>query len=273
MLHIASTPAYNEGRKVDVNQAAAIQFKNMAEIHWRFKDETHARDVTQVGYRFIIIQDEDKQHVRGNIMNIIMNCTNDHVKSQLNYAVECIVRIDYPDKWPTLTDHIKELIETDEEIKILTGLEALKSICKRFEFEYDIGRAPLDTIVNNLFPRLEQIVELLSEINNSTSFEIRYRIADLLYRANNISMSSRYNTPEGFDKLVGFYKYALELPIDDSYTKPTEDTDEIAHLKAKPEWKLKSVSMHFFFRMFQKFGNPDFSSDEELKAISNHLGK
>ena len=271
-LHIASTPSYNEGRKVDVNQAAAIQFKNMAETHWRFKSETHAKDTLPNGFRFIIIQQEDKQYVHENIMNIILECKNDNVKSQLHYAVECIVRIDYPEKWPGLTEQIKEFINTEDEIQILTGLEALKSIIKRYEFEHDKGREPLDGIVNDLFPRLEQFVELLQNNDSSLAFDIRYRVADLMYRANNISMSQRYNSKEGLERLMNFYKYAIDLPISESLTTPTENSNEIAFRNNKPEWKLKAVSIHFFFRIFQKYGNPEYA-DDESKDFSNNFGK
>jgi len=128
MLTIASNSEYNNNRKADVSQAAAIQFKNMAETHWRFKNETHARDATCSGFRFIILQEEDKQYVRDNILELILNCKNITVVRQLNYAVECIARLDFPDRWRSLAEQIHAYLATEDEKKIIIGLESLKSV-------------------------------------------------------------------------------------------------------------------------------------------------
>lgn len=272
MLHISTDPKYREGRKVDVNQAAAIQFKNMAEFHWRFRDEAHAKDSCVAGARYIIIQAEDKDYVRNNILELILQCKNDTVVRQLNYAVECIVRTDFPEKWPGLATEIQGYLNSDSEDKILLGLESLKSVCKRYEYEYGVGRKPLDEIVDNLFPRLEELVGLVQENNSLEAFDIKYRIAELLYVVNQINICDRYRSQEGFGKLMNFYQYALECNIDENLLTKTEDTDTIVFRKHRPEWKLKSVAMHFLFRVFQKYGNPKLC-DEDDKELSQNISK
>ena len=179
-------------------------------------------------------------------MNIILECKNDNVKNQLYYALECIVKVDYPEKWPQLAEHIMQFTNTENEVHILTGLEALKSIIKRYEFEHDKGRESLDSLVNNMFPRLEQLVELLQNNDSSLSFEIRYRVADFIYRSSNITISQRYYSDDGLEKLMNFYKFALDLPINESLTTPTDESDEIANRNNKAEWKLKATSVRFF---------------------------
>ena len=49
----------------------------------------------------------------------------------------------------------------------------------------------------------------------------------------------------------------------------TENTDEIAFRKSRPEWKLNVVAMHFLFRIIQKYGNPNLSEadDKELSIF------
>jgi hypothetical protein len=272
MLHICSNSKYNEGKKVDVSQAASIQFKNMAEIHWRFKSEAHARDATVSGFRFIIIQQEDKQYVRDNILELILQWENETVVRQLNYAVECIARIDFPDKWPQLADQIQAYLNTEDDRKILIGLESLKSVCKRFEFEYDVGRIPLEKIVHNIFPRIEEIVGQIEANETLQAFDIKYRIADILYTVNQINIWERYKTVEGFEKLMEFYKFGLEWAIDPELLEKTEDTDTIIYRKKRPEWRFKSISMRFFFRIFQKYGNPELWSKED-KELSEHISK
>ena len=168
MLHIATEAKYLEDRKVNVAQAAAIQLKNMAEIHWRFRDVEHAENVTN-GFRYIIIQEEDKNYFRNNILGLILNCADADVTRQLNYAVYCIVRNDFPEKWPTLATQIKEYIfDESDENKILLGLESLLSVCKRYEFEHDKGRDALNEIVDTLFPKIEEIA---LQVKENTSHE------------------------------------------------------------------------------------------------------
>jgi hypothetical protein len=272
MLHISTNEKSNKGGNGKITQAAAIQFKNMSQTHWRFRDDTHARDACVDGFRFIIIGEEDKMFVRDNILELILQCKDDDVVRQLNYAVECIVRTDFPDKWPSLGEQIRAYIHTEDETKILLGLESLKSVCKRYEFEYGVGRKPLEEIVNALFPRLEEIVGQVQENISYIAFDIKHRIAELLFVVNQINVAERYSTKEGFQTLINFYQYALECTIDESLISKTEDKDVITIRKDRPEWKVKVVAMRFFFRMFQKYGNPKFcSEDDHDKQISQMI--
>lgn len=152
---------------------------------------------------------------------------------------------------------VKSFIDSTEESKIVTGLEALKSICKRYEFEYGTGRNPLEEIVENIFPRLEEIVSQIEENNTIEAFDTKWRIADLLFTVNQVNICSRYKNMEGLDKLVNFYKYALDCPISEDLIVKTEDTDIISARRSRPEWKFKVIAIRFFFRIFQKYGNPD----------------
>lgn len=220
------------------------------------------------GFRFIIIQQEDKEYVRDNIIQLILSSDSQTVNRQLNYAVECIARTDFPDKWPGLAEQIKELLDSEDESKITLGLESLKSVSKRFEFEYGVGRKPLEDVVNYLFPRIEAIVGMIQDNTSFEAYTIKYKIADILYVVNQINICDRYRSAEGFEKLMNFYQYSLECPIDDSLISKTEDTETIVYRKSRPEWKLKAVAMHFMFRIFQKYGNPELC-DKEDKEISN----
>lgn len=60
MLQIASNVSYNEGRKIDITQAAAIQLKNITETHWRYENNDHAKELREDGIKVIVIPEEDK---------------------------------------------------------------------------------------------------------------------------------------------------------------------------------------------------------------------
>ena len=171
MLHIATETKFMEGRKVNVAQAAAIQFKNIADIHWKFKSEAHAQDICSSGFRYIILAEEDKNYVKNNILELILHCKDEDVNRQLNYAVEWIVRNDFPDKWPLLANKVKDYIhDQEDEIKILLGLETLRSVCKRYEYEYEAKRNPLNEIIDTLFPKIEEIASQIQDNPSHDAF-------------------------------------------------------------------------------------------------------
>ena len=110
MLQIVSNPAYNEGRKIDITQAAAIQFKNIVEHHWKYKDDEHSQLMKEDGYRVIIIPDESKNFIKENILLTYINAHSEAVAKQLDFTVRVITKYDFPEKWPDLANIVKEYI-------------------------------------------------------------------------------------------------------------------------------------------------------------------
>mmetsp|Transcript_8250 Transcript_8250/g.9353 ORF Transcript_8250/g.9353 Transcript_8250/m.9353 type:complete len:95 (+) Transcript_8250:92-376(+) len=85
MLQIASSLDYNKDRKIDVTQAAAIQLKNMAETHWRYKDDAYTQEMAEEGCKVIVITEEDKKYVRDNILQVYTNVHSEIVARQIDY--------------------------------------------------------------------------------------------------------------------------------------------------------------------------------------------
>ena len=87
MLQIASNPEFNKDRNADVTQAASIQLKNMAESHWRYKDDKLTQEMKEEGCKVIVIPDQDKQFVRENILTVYINVHNETVAKQIDYTI------------------------------------------------------------------------------------------------------------------------------------------------------------------------------------------
>ena len=105
-------------------------------------------------------------------MNILLQINHINVRSQLTYAVEWMIKIDFPDNWPDLIIEIKNFIDSDDEMMILTALENLKPICRIYEFEYKTKRKQLEEIVDNIFPRLEEIISQIEQNTSVKAFDI-----------------------------------------------------------------------------------------------------
>ncbi|CAI2377678.1 unnamed protein product [Moneuplotes crassus] len=223
MLHISSNPDLNRGRKIDISQAAAIQFKNIVETHWKYKDDEYAKEMREDGYKVIIIPDETKTYVKENILTAYINVHSEKVAKQFDFIVRCVTKHGFPDK---------------------------------YEYEFDVKREPLNEIADILFPRLEAITTEICGDNSGQGSRLKILIGHCFYISNQISLCKRYLDPSMLDFIVKFNTSALEAEIDNSLTQPTESIEEIDHRAESFQWKLKKTAMNFLFRTFQKFSNP-----------------
>jgi hypothetical protein len=88
---------------IDINHAASIQFGQISETHWKFRDQAHANKVATSGFDAIILNEEDKQFVRENIMGAInAQITNRKIMKQYIRSLKMICVHDYPLKFPNL---------------------------------------------------------------------------------------------------------------------------------------------------------------------------
>ena len=63
-----------------------------------------------------------------------------------------MVKNDFPTGWPSFAGQIKEFLETEDQAKIWAGLLSLKSVCQKYEYEFDKGRDGLNEIADHIFP-------------------------------------------------------------------------------------------------------------------------
>jgi len=211
------------------------------------------------------------KYVRDNIMHWYTNVHSEVVARQIDYTIRCITKIDFPEKWPELASTVKEYINTADhyDSKVFVGLYTLKSICKRYEYEFNTKRDPLDEIVDELFPRCEEIAnEVISDCSDQ-GCRLKNVIGQCFYISNQLSLCNRYKSTETLDSLVAFFKTCLEADIDTSLTSKTESIAVIDERIKSQQWKLKETSMHFLFRIFQKYGNPEYW-DKSVVEIAKH---
>jgi len=63
-------------------------------------------------------------------------------------SLTVIAKYDYPNAWPSLLfDLTNNYLNQQNEKAVLTGLQALKGLCKKYEYELDETRQPLFDIV------------------------------------------------------------------------------------------------------------------------------
>lgn len=189
MLQIASNPDWNKDRKIDVTQAAAIQLKNMAETHWRYQEgDEFTQQMIEQDSKVIIIPEEDKKYVKDHIMIAYANVHSEAVAKQFDYTIRCITRRDFPERWPELATTIREYINTENhyDSKVFVGIYTLKSVCRRYEYEFKSKREPLNEIANELFPRLETIANDTLNDNSDNGCRLKNTIGQWFYISNQL---------------------------------------------------------------------------------------
>ena len=85
---------------------------------------------------------------------------------------------------------------------------------KRYEYELEGGRKPLFELVELVFGRVEDLIELLlPSIGEERSALALYKLADAFYRANQLNLAPTYlNSVERLDRIMNCFKTAIDTP-------------------------------------------------------------
>lgn len=74
----------------------------------------------------------------------------------------------------------------------MAGLVGLKHVCKKYEFEWEEGRVPLNEIVDNIFPTLETLYTNIEAESSYQAIKIKSIISTIFYISNQLFISNRY---------------------------------------------------------------------------------
>lgn len=141
-------------------------------------------------------------------------------------SLKIIARFDYPEQWPQLYDQAMMYLnqqanpqnqgEYTDEKQIITGLIALKAICKRFEYEDQ------EHVRANLYQLFESSLMILGELVNSLvnmagesdgALRILYLICKIIYSSNQLELCPFLMQPGCLDPWVQFLKTILDRPV------------------------------------------------------------
>lgn len=99
LLKISGDQSLKGKFNIDLNHAASIQFGQLVEIHWKFRDQEHANNVSG-GIDYIILDQSDKECVRNNLMHAIFEqVQNKPIVKQYIRSLKQICIYDFPEKY------------------------------------------------------------------------------------------------------------------------------------------------------------------------------
>lgn len=190
MMQISSNVEYAQNSSFDINLAAAIQLKNMVRNHWKYTENVMTPklcedDSDEECKNKILLSAEDKEFVKTHIINSLSHAPSLGVLSQFEEIVHVVAKYEMPENWPNVMDEISTLLHESEEAKVFGGLIALKEVVHRFEFEFKDRRIPLQEIVDQLFPRIEQMLVDMLNLTTADALRAKNIILDTFYLACN----------------------------------------------------------------------------------------
>ena len=273
MMQIASNSSYNEGRAFDVNLAAAIQLKNMADYNWRYGD--YQKDIGELDFTdidedqpTIKISDADKDFVKTNIIQAMAHAPSIGVLSQLEAIVNIVARYEMPDNWPNAMNEISDLINSENEQQVFAGLVALKEVTKRFEYEFNTKREPLNEIADNLFPTVEKILESVIENYSDDATKVKHVIMKTLFFANQAKICHRYI--KNFEVFMNIIYQVLMSTMPEELKQLTEDTEMINKYLKSDHWKMKIECMKLLNKLYGQLWDSELAV-EEVQDLSKHF--
>jgi len=240
------------------------------EHHWRFKDSYQAKTSTIEGFDFVIIGEADKQQVRDNIISCLCKATDPRIINQYKRCIAKMALFDYPHSWPNLLQEANHFLSQQDEKSVLSGLTALYCLVKKYEFELDEDRQPLNDIVMHSIGLLGDLINQVVNVESEGSLQMLHLICKIFYTANQLRMCPFLLEGHNLDPWIQFFKTLLDRPLPPELEAFTEEMGEIEARDKSTHWKIKSIAAKITYRVFHKYGNPQ-AVEEEYVDFSKYF--
>ena len=110
------------------------------------------------GFEYIIISDDDKEQIRTNLIPAMKQTQSKPIMKQYQVCVKAIARRDYPTNWKSVEDEIKAMLTTKLPDQIYVGLQVLKNVIRKYEYELDSGRELFNQLIDNVYGLVEALI-------------------------------------------------------------------------------------------------------------------
>lgn len=271
----------NDSVDFPVRQSAAIYLKNAIQWDWAEKTPSPGQPLE------FSIHENDKVYIRESIVDATV-LAPDGLRVHLGVCIQSIVRSDFPAKWPNIIEKISGYLRTENRAVWPGSLLALYQLIKRYEFNTEHDRGPLNEAMTHVLPLLYQrSCDLLSDPSDA-SLLIQKSILKIFYAFTHYFMPVKLITKDVLLKWMEIIKHIIEQPI-----PPHIDLNvDIDDRPQEPCWKCKKWALHIVARVFDRFGSPSTVGDEYkefatwyiktfsegiiaslLKILENHINK
>lgn len=157
----------------------------------------------------------------------------------------------------------------------MTGLLGLRGLVKKYEYEMDEERLPLNDIINATFGILGGFVDRVIAVEAEKAYEVLYLISKIFYLSNQLRLNPFFmqNSGANLDPWIMFFKTVLDKPVQPELESAIEDMDEIEKRDKHIIWKAKGVAAKVTYRLYSKYGNPKYVEDQDIDFSKAFLEK
>ncbi|KAG0229469.1 hypothetical protein BGW42_001559 [Actinomortierella wolfii] len=243
----------SEESEVHVRQAASIYFKNAIRRHWYELETTPAH---------LRIAEADRETIKSNILQLMANAPP-QVRTQLVTVLGVILANDFPAKYPGYLTQVQTLLQSQDIKIVYTGLLALKELTRVYKFKVE-DREPVDEIVANFFPAIQQIGSNLIAQDSIEAAEMLKNIFKCYHHTIQIDLSERQRDNSSLIPWGTLFIQTIEkkIPTEGMPTDPEE-------LEKHPWWKAKRWAYQCLNRLYTRYGNPPaLTSESKFKEFA-----
>jgi len=179
LLKISSDEQYEQ----QVRLQAAIQLKNYVINFWKFGDNKQINESLNYDTEdlIIIILESDKSIIRKNILDLTTKCTNKQIMKLYNQVIQKILLYEFRNEiWTDFVPTVHNLLMTEKENCVLSGVSAILQISKIFEYESSKYKEKYTEALKSFFPTLNKIMnQVLQNFKINEAALIAKKILDV----------------------------------------------------------------------------------------------
>ncbi|KAG0315466.1 hypothetical protein BGZ97_008202 [Linnemannia gamsii] len=242
-----------EESELHVRQSASIYFKNAVRRYWFETESTPAH---------LKISEADKDAIKSNILQLLASAPA-VIRTQLITVLGTILSNDFPTKYPGYLNTVQTLLQSQDPKIVFVGLIALKEVLRVYKFKIE-DREPVDEIIANFFPAIQQIGAGLINANNVEAAEMLKIIFKCYHYTIQIDLSERQRDNASLIPWGTLFLQMVEKPV------PAEGLPtDLEELAKHPWWKAKRWAYQCLNRLYTRYGNPTaLTSESKFKAFA-----
>lgn len=164
--------------------------------------------------------------------------------------MKTVIKEDYPHLWPDLVKTaIDKMQEAKEPHELYSCLHAIEIIVGSYQFQLFDKRKPLEIILSQIFPFLENLgFSQIASWTKKSALILKIILKTLLLSI--WLQIDEYYQPQELQNWMHILKSVLDRPLPEELTTPCESWGEVVSRGELPEWQLKKLCLQIISRIF-----------------------
>lgn len=158
------------------------------------------------------IGEGQKEILRSNLFNLFyVICGNNQAVNLYKEVLYTVISVDFVQ----YSNVFYGLLESDLNSGISASVYFCRQVARFYEWLNGEERNPLNKFMNDLFPKLEEIVEKIMKEYNSVTRKLLTELLEMFYSSFHIDIPPYLRNFERLDKWLLYFKTIFKAPIDD----------------------------------------------------------